>query len=242
MPGTVGVVISGLNRDAVCCDEGGMLVSHPTQEQDSNQNSWQENIAWDRNPGLQPDDGQPAGLYWYTGGWDMWDRYWNIRDNLSEYGTDLELGDSNDWDGSLRGCGGSDDLTYIYTGIIRPWYETPDATNQDGDGPVNMYPFCNEDRNNGDMNAQEVDYNGDGNIDSDECSIDLRDYIQITVNGAQIDPADIELSLSPPHFGCGGNPDCGVDGKIFIMTFTVAADVPDSATAQCQVQGNEKVA
>ena len=172
----------------------------------------------------------------------MWDRYWNIRDNLGEYGTDLELGDSNDWDGSLRGCGGSDDLTYIYTGIIRPWYETPDATNQDGDGPVNMYPFCNEDRNNGDMNAQEVDYNGDGNIDSDECSIDLRDYIQITVNGAQIDPADIELSLSPPHFGCGGNPDCGVDGKIFIMTFTVAADVPDSATAQCQVQGNEKVA
>eukprot|EP01046_Picozoa_sp_COSAG06_P010623 COSAG06_NODE_583_length_14006_cov_10.629251_10_plen_622_part_00 len=170
----------------------------------------------------------------------MWDRYWDIRDNLGEYGTDLELGDSNDWDGSLRGCGRSDDLTYIYTGVVRPWLMTPDATNP-GLEPVSMYPFCNEDRNNGDWNAQEVDYNGDGNIDNDECSIDLRDYIQITVNGAQIEPADIELSLSPPHFGCGGNPDCGVDGKIFIMTFTVAADVPDSATAQCQVQGNEKV-
>jgi hypothetical protein len=68
MPGTVGVVISGLNRDAVCCDEGGMLVSHPPQNPDSmhasDQNSWQENIAYNRNPGLQPDDGQPAGLYW----------------------------------------------------------------------------------------------------------------------------------------------------------------------------------
>eukprot|EP01046_Picozoa_sp_COSAG06_P010622 COSAG06_NODE_583_length_14006_cov_10.629251_9_plen_935_part_00 len=65
IPGTVGVVISGLSRDAVCCSEGGMLVSHPTQGQGGvEQNSWQQNIAWDRNPGLQPDDSQPAGLYW----------------------------------------------------------------------------------------------------------------------------------------------------------------------------------
>lgn len=169
----------------------------------------------------------------------MWDRAREIKYGMEDTFTALDV-DNCDWadQGFNRAAscakidsGGSQ--RFMLMGMVESWRQE--------------YPMCNSDETFGQCCGPDAwnsdtwqDFDGDGEARPEECSNDLKQEILLSMNGVSVDSESAVLTLSPPHFGCGGNPDCGVEGKIFILQFTGMPDLLGE-TAQCDVRANQRV-
>ena len=175
--------------------------------------SWQQRLAFGpENAGMSPDQNQPGGIYLYDQqGWSLPDRLSSLHQNMEDFATFLQSTGSSGNGNSAQGvnyCSGlsvTAPVRYVYIGTVHG------GSSYLGNS---MYPTCNIDQQLGDNNANgQIDTNGDGVYDPDECSVDLLQQFVFKANDVQVDPATATLSLSPPQFHCGGDPGCDVHGK-----------------------------